>query len=215
VYIIVSGFMLLFLAIAVLGAKIYVDTRDEAEVLPDGQPADDKLNQPEQEAVEPIEGKAMPTDSGNEDSDESNQQSEKTPKGDGLLGIFVFLIAVGGATLIFISSLEPSIPQIEGYGGNQNPFVGIANVGIGVLGIFEMILFLLAGGALLVISLIGFAIWRNFERIKAKILISVTRSANAIVGIRERTIAEKASIMILAGVIGLCFYLVSVSLKNF
>ena len=157
----------------------------------------------------------MSTDSGNEDSGESGQQSEKASKGKGFLGIFVFLIAVGGVVLIIMSGQDPSIPQIEGYGGNQNPFVGITNAASGVFGIFEMILLLLAGGALLVISLIGFAIWRNFERIKAQILISVTRSANAIVGIRERTIAEKASIMILAGVIGLCFYLVSVSLKNF
>ena len=104
----------------------------------------------------------MPTDSGNEDSDESNQQSEKTPKGDGLLGLFVFLIAVGGATLIFIISLEPSIPQIEGYGGNQNPFVGIANVGIGVLGIFETIVFLImAGVILLVVVPVGYIIRRS------------------------------------------------------
>jgi hypothetical protein len=112
----------------------------------------------------------MSTDSGNEDSGESNQQSEKTPKGKGFLGILVFLIAVGGVVLIVMSGQDPSIPQIEGYGGNQNPLVGIPNVAIGAVGIFETFMYLLAGGALLVISLIGFAIWRNFERIKAKIV---------------------------------------------
>ncbi len=110
----------------------------------------------------------MPTDSGTEDSNEPNQQSEKTRKGKSFLGILVILIAVGGATLIFMSGQDSSVPQIEGYGGNQNPFVGITNVGIGVMGFFETIFLLLAGGALLVISLIGFAIWRKIKPIKEK-----------------------------------------------
>jgi hypothetical protein len=106
----------------------------------------------------------MSTDSGNEDSDESGQQSEKASKGKGFLGIFVFLIAVGGVVLIIMSGQDPSIPQIEGYGGNQNPFVGITNVAIGFFGIFEMILLLLAGGALLVVALVVALVLRIVRR---------------------------------------------------
>jgi hypothetical protein len=99
-------------------------------------------------------GKAMPTDSGHEDSGESNQQSEKTPKGKGFLGILVFLIAVVGVVLIVVSGQDPSIPQIKGYGGNQNPFVGIPNFAIGVLGLFETFMYLITGGILLVVALV-------------------------------------------------------------
>jgi hypothetical protein len=96
----------------------------------------------------------MSTDSGNEDSGESGQQSEKASKGKGFLGIFVFLIAVGGVVLIVVSGQDPSIPQIEGYGGNQNPFVGIPNVAIGAMGIFETFMYLIAGGILLAVALV-------------------------------------------------------------
>jgi len=106
----------------------------------------------------------MPTDSGIEDSDESNQQSEKTPKGKAFLGILVFLIAVGGVVLIVVSGQDPSIPYIEGYGGNQNPFVGISNVAIGAVGIFETIMYLIAGGILLVVALVVARIGNRIRR---------------------------------------------------
>ena len=85
---------------------------------------------------------------------DGREQSEKTPKGKGFLGILVFLIAVGGVVLIVVSGQDPSIPQIEGYGGNQNPFVGISNVAIGAVGLFETFMYLIAGGILLVVALV-------------------------------------------------------------
>ena len=106
----------------------------------------------------------MPTDSGHEDSGESNQQSEKTPKGKGFLGILVFLIAVVGVVLIVVSGQDPSVPQIKGYGGNQNPFVGIPNLGIGVLGLFETFMYLIAGGILLVVALVVTLVLRIVRR---------------------------------------------------
>ncbi len=106
----------------------------------------------------------MPTDSGTEDSNEPNQQSEKASIGKGFLGILVILFAVGGATLIFMSGQDSSVPQIEGYGGNQNPFVGISNVAIGAVGIFETVMYLIAGGILLVIALVVYRIRRTSQR---------------------------------------------------
>ena len=122
----------------------------------------------------------MSTDSGNEDSGESNQQSEKTPKGKGFLGILVFLIAVGGVVLIIMSGQDPSIPQIEGYGGNQNPFVGITNVGIGVIGIFETVMYLIAAGILLVIALVVYMIRRRISRppVTVASIVESDRSGN-------------------------------------
>jgi len=98
------------------------------------------------------------------DRDEPRKKSSLANK---LLGIFVVLIAVGGAVLIFIGTQGPTVPLIEGFGGTQNPLVGIPNVAIGALGIFEVLFFIAAGIALLVISLIGLAIWKFFDRSKA------------------------------------------------
>jgi antitoxin component YwqK of YwqJK toxin-antitoxin module len=106
----------------------------------------------------------MSTDSGNEDSGESNQQSEKTPKGKGFLGILVFLIAVGGVVLIVMSGQDPSIPQLESWGGDQNPLVGIPNAVIGGLGFLESLMYLVAGGILLVIALVVYIILRKSPR---------------------------------------------------
>jgi hypothetical protein len=53
-----------------------------------------------------------------------------------------------------VSGQDPSIPQIKGSGGNQNPFVGIPNLAIGVLGLFETLMYLIAGGILLVVALV-------------------------------------------------------------
>jgi len=121
----------------------------------------------------------MSTDSGNEESGESNQQSEKTRKGKGFLSIIVFLIAVVGVSLIVVSMQGPTIPQIEGYGGNQNPFVGIPNVAIAAFGIFGTIFFLFAGGMLLVVAFVVYLIsksarpLRNFACIFAFVFVVI------------------------------------------
>jgi antitoxin component YwqK of YwqJK toxin-antitoxin module len=95
--------------------------------------------------------------------DEKNtpDQGEKTSKGKMLLGILVILCAVGGVALLFVAGQDELIPQIEGYGGNQNPFVGIPNL---VMGVGSIVLLLILGSTLLGISAIGFAIWRWSSR---------------------------------------------------
>jgi hypothetical protein len=93
----------------------------------------------------------------------TQEQREKLSIEKELFRILVILIAVGGVTLLITSAnYEPS--QIQGYGGNQNPFVGIANLGLGVLGIFEIIFYAIAGALLLGIAAIGLFIWRKSPR---------------------------------------------------
>ena len=46
----------------------------------------------------------------------------------GCFGIFMAIIIV--ALLLSALGISPMLPYIEGYGGNQNPFVGISNAGI-------------------------------------------------------------------------------------
>lgn len=46
----------------------------------------------------------------------------------GCFGIFMAIIIV--ALLLSYLGISPMLPYIEGYGGNQNPFVGISNSGI-------------------------------------------------------------------------------------
>jgi antitoxin component YwqK of YwqJK toxin-antitoxin module len=104
----------------------------------------------------------MSTDSGNEDSGESSQQSEKTPNGKVFLGILIFLTAVGGVVLITMSGQEPSLPQIEGVDGN--PIVGRINAVSGALGFIETLMYLIAGGILLVIALVVYIILRKSPR---------------------------------------------------
>lgn len=93
----------------------------------------------------------------------TQEQREKLSIEKELFRILVILIAVGGVTLLITSAThEPS--QIRGYGGNQNPFVGIANLGLGVFGIFEIIFYAIAGALLLGIAAIGLFIWRKSPR---------------------------------------------------
>ena len=99
---------------------------------------------------------------------DTHEQSEKTSLGKKLLGIFVILIAVGGALLMLASRYDWPVPYIEGFGGNQNPLVGIPNSMI-FLGEMSARVFLARVGAILLAGsviafVVGFLIWRTSSR---------------------------------------------------
>ena len=99
---------------------------------------------------------------------DTQERSEKIPRGKKRLGIFFFLMGVVGALLMLASRYDWPVPYIEGFGGNQNPLVGIPN-SIMFLGEFSARLLLIRAGAILLAGsviafVVGFLLWRIFRR---------------------------------------------------
>ena len=117
----------------------------------------------------------------NEETDEQNTETSKT---GALSGRFAVVLALLGAALIIFSGNGPSMPYIEGHGGNQNPLVGIPNAAMSLVGMALAFVVFKTGQLMLVISAISTAIWvaTNNNKTKNYVALGVVAMAVGIAG---------------------------------
>lgn len=80
-----------------------------------------------------------------------------------LFGTIVVLSAVAGVILLFGGMGGISIPYAEGFGGNQNPLVGIHNVRTFFTNSMLHSVMRFLGVVMLLISFVGIGVWRVAE----------------------------------------------------